>query len=305
MSSFVERNVSRRQAITGLGAGAVGLALARSGWRRAASAQEPEVERSVSYGTAGDTDLLLDAHIPPSTGELRPAVILIHGGRWSQFIATRVDYSQDARRFALAGYVTFNIDYRLLTSVPGENAWPAQLDDVQRAVRWVRANAATYDVDPERIGAYGHSAGGHLASMLAVRDTRDNSDAELASFSSRVQCAATVAGHFDLTIPYLTQDDNDVVVKLLGGTADEEPDAYRDASPITWVDAESSPHLIIYGAADQLNPVAQGRNMVASLQEGGVEHVYVEYPDGDHFTPARWADAGPWSLTFFERHLGA
>ena len=87
-----------------------------------------------------------------------------------------------ARNLAPAGYVAFSIDHRLVND-GAENRWPAQLDDVQRAVRWVRAHAADYGVDPERVASYGWSSGAHLATMLGVRDTRDNSDPALADYS--------------------------------------------------------------------------------------------------------------------------
>jgi dienelactone hydrolase len=88
--------------------------------------------------------------------------------------------------------VVFNINYRL--AFGRENTWPAQLDDVQRAVRWVRKNAVQYGVDPARIGAMGASAGGHLVCMLGLVETRDNSDPALAGFSSRVKCVVDIFG---------------------------------------------------------------------------------------------------------------
>ena len=93
------------------------------------------------------------------------------------------------------------------------------------------------------------------------------------------------------------------MVALLGGTAEEVPDAYRDASPLTWVDEESAPFLVVHGGADDMNPVAHAREMVDALHEAGVEVVYAELPSADHFTVADWSIAGPWTLTFLDRHL--
>jgi acetyl esterase/lipase len=98
-----------------------------------------ETQRGMAYGEVDGEDLLLDAYLPPAREAPRPAVILIHGGFWTS--GSRSDMSVAARELAKAGYVAFSIDYRLLDTVTAQNPWPAQLDDAQRAVRWVRAHA--------------------------------------------------------------------------------------------------------------------------------------------------------------------
>jgi acetyl esterase/lipase len=101
-------------------------------------------------------DLLLDIYEPTDAGaHPRPAVLLIHGGGWTSFDKSTM--RNMGKFLARSGFVAFSVDYRLLQGT--DNRWPAQLDDVQRAVRWVRANAAKYGVDPDHIGAFGHSAG--------------------------------------------------------------------------------------------------------------------------------------------------
>jgi acetyl esterase/lipase len=262
-----------------------------------------ESERDVVYGEVDGEALLMDIHRPPARENPRAAVILIHGGGWTRGYGSRFDMDAPAKELANAGYVTFNIDYRLLTGEPGVNQWPVQLDDVQRAVRWIRANAVAYNVDSERIGSYGHSSGGHLAAFLGVRETRDNVDPALATFSSRVTCVVDLAGDMDLTIPYPQEMDRQIAVNLLGGTAEEVPDAYQDASPITWVDADSAPFVIMHGARDDINPVEHSRTMEVALHEAGVEVVYFEDPDADHFAWGSWTNSGPWTLTFLEHHL--
>jgi acetyl esterase/lipase len=206
---------------------------------------------------------------------------------------------------AEAGYVAFSIDYRLFDQRDDSNPWPAQLDDAQRAVRWVRANAATYGVDPKRVGAYGHSSGGYLAAMLGVHETRDNSDPELAEYSSRVTCVVDLAGDSDLSIPLPATEAHyeDVLTGMLGGTPEEVPEVYRDASPISHVDEESTPFLVIHGAKDIVVPVEHSRRLVEALHEAGVEVAYLELPNGDHMIPAWWLMTGPWVLTFFGVHL--
>lgn len=262
-----------------------------------------ETEPNVVYGEAGGEPLLLDVYRPPARTTLRPAVILIHGGAWTYGYADRSVNIEPARELAAAGYVAFNIAYRLMGGEAKPDTWPAQLDDVQRAVRWVRAHADEYGVDPERIGSYGGSSGGHLAAMLGVRDTRDNADPELASFSSRVTCVVDLAGDMDLTIPYPNPSDDQIAINLLGGLAAATPEAYRDVSPITWVDAETVPFLVVHGGADEANPVEHSRRMVAALHNAEVEVIYAEFPGVGHLGAFAWDLHGPWALTFFARHL--
>ena len=114
------------------------------------------------YGTADGKPLLLDVYLPVTTGRGRSAVVLVHGGAWRG--GDKRDFAVEARRLAAAGLVAFSVNYRLDT-MP---AFPAQVDDVQAAVRWVRGHADDYGVDPARIGALGASAGGHLVAMLAT-----------------------------------------------------------------------------------------------------------------------------------------
>ena len=116
-----------------------------------------------------DEPLLLDVYRPPARPAPRPAMVLVHGG--GMWTGSRADMADPARHLARAGYVAFAVDYRLVDAAAARHRWPAQLDDVQLAVRWVRANAGRYGVDPERVGAYGWSAGGQLAALLGTRDT--------------------------------------------------------------------------------------------------------------------------------------
>jgi acetyl esterase/lipase len=207
-------------------------------------------------------------------------------------------------KLALAGYVTFSADYRLFNEINGANPWPAQLDDAQRAVRWVRANAATYGVDPERVAAYGHSSGGTLAAALGVRETRDDSDPALAGISSSVNCVVDLSGDTDLTIPYPDPMWDKINAAMLCGTPGEVPEAYRDASPLFQVDAESAPFLVIHGAKDDEVPIAHSQRLVAALQPADVEVIFGQFPSAGHLTTASWGFNGPWALAFLGLHLG-
>ena len=200
-----------------------------------------------------------------------------------------------AQALAEAGYVAFAVDYRL--------HWPEHIDDAQLAVRWVRANANRYGVDPERICSYGESTGGQLAAMLGVRDTRDETDPALAEYSSRVACAVALAGEHDMTIPYTEDQWNTWLVDMLGGTLNEVPERYRDVSPVAFVDEQSAPFLVIHGGQDTTVPMEHSRRLAAALQAAGVEVVYADLVDDDHFSVADWGVSGAFTLAFLDRHL--
>lgn len=255
-------------------------------------------ERGVIYGTADDQPLLLDVYRPPSRTTPRPAVVLVHGG--GMWTGSRAHMADPARQLARAGYVTFAVDYRLVDAAAARHRWPAQLDDVQRAVRWVRASAVRYDVDPERVGAYGWSAGGQLASLLGTRDTRDLTLAN-ATHSSRVACVVNLAGDVDLAA-YTLPPALDEVVALLGGNSAEVPERYRDVSPLSWIDARTVPFLVIHGLQDDVVPIAQSRRLVAALRAAGIEVQYTELPNAGH-GDLTWSRVGSAALAFLGRHL--
>jgi acetyl esterase/lipase len=257
-----------------------------------------EEDRGVVYGSVADEPLLLDVFRPPAREAPRPAVVLVHGG--GMWTGSRAHMADPARRLARAGYVAFAVDYRLVDAATGRHRWPAQLDDVQRAVRWVRANAARYGVDPGRVGAYGWSAGGQLAALLGTRDTRDVAP-PLAEYPSRVACVVDLAGDVDLAA-YTRPPALDEVVALLGGTPAAVPERYRDASPLSWIDGRTAPFLVVHGAPDDVVPVAQSRRLVAALRTAGVEVEYAELPDAGH-GDLTWSRVGPAALAFLRRHL--
>ena len=230
-------------------------------------------ETGIVYGDIAGERLLLDLYFPQPRDLPSPCVVAIHGG--GMWTGSRADMAGPARGLARAGYVVACIDYRLVDAATGRHRWPAQLDDAQRAVRWVRAYADRLGVDPARVAACGWSAGGQLAALLGTRDTRDGLDAPLASFSSRVECVVDLAGDVDLAA-YTQPPELDEVVALLGGGADEAPEQYRDATPLTWIDARAAPFLIIHGLDDDVVPVSQSRRLVARLRAAEVSVRYEE-----------------------------
>jgi acetyl esterase/lipase len=257
-----------------------------------------EVDCGVVYGKVADEPLLLDVYRPPARDAPRTAVVLVHGG--GMWTGSRADMAHPARQLARAGHVAFSVDYRLVEAAAGRHRWPAQLDDVQRVVRWVRANAAHYGVDPRRVGAYGWSAGGQLAALLGTRDTREVAPA-LAAYPSRVACVVDLAGDVDLAA-YTRPPALHEVVALLGGTSAEVPERYRDASPLSWIDGRTAPFLVVHGVRDDVVPVAQSRRLVSALRAAGVEVRYVELPNAGHDALV-WSRVSPAVLAFLRRHL--
>ncbi len=301
---------SRRSLFKGMGVASVAGALAITTGRRAPlAAQEATpvgvvAQLDVAYGEVDGQQLLLDIVSHSAHAELRPAVVLFHGGGFVTGTRSGVPASI-APFLADAGYVAFNVDERLFSEEDGSNPWPAQLDDAQRAIRWVRANAATYGIDPERVASFGISSGGQLAAFLGSRDTRDDTVPELAGISSRAQCVVDISGPMDMTIPSIDSEQNSINAKLLGGSVDQPPNeaAYLDLSPIAFVDEQTSPMLILHGSADATVSVDQSRRMVAALQSEKVEYMAGEFAGRGHRDMFDWAVIGPATLAFLGRYL--
>lgn len=267
------------------------------------------VQRDVVYGEADGQKLLLDVY-GAAPGAARPAVIVIHGGSWTT--GSKADLGFVAALLARQGYVGFSVNYRLLRD--GKNRFPAQMDDVQRAVRWVRAHADEYGVDPARIGALGASAGGHLAALLGTSDTRDNSDAALAAYSSRVQAVVDLYGPSDFT-PALeaanaaqmagnASPGAQILRDFLGDLPAAAPN-YRAASPLTRIDKQTAPFLLFHGAKDTLVPLDQSQRLDAALRAAGIESKLVVFPNAGHGyrEPELLSQTFSGALEFFGRHL--
>lgn len=237
-------------------------------------------EMDVVYGEAGGQKQKLDIYSPADIASTRPAVLYIHGGGWSG--GDKAAYKPLAAMLAKAGYVCFWANYRLVTK--DSNKYPAQIDDAQRAVRWIRAHAAQYRIDPNRIGAIGDSAGGHLVALLGTRDTRDNTDSELSKYSSKVKCVVDLYGPADFTLPSNGVSDvaKGIVVNFLGKKPEEAPELYKEVSPVTYVSKTSAPFLIFHGDKDPLVPLDQSRRLYDALRKAGVEATFVIMPDDGH-----------------------
>ena len=255
------------------------------------------------YGRAGDVDLMLDLYRPADRwAGVRPGVVFVHGGGWSG--GNRTQFRWHAEQAAAAGYVAISVGYRLT----GVARYPAALDDCQRAVRWFRKHAAELNLDPARIGAFGSSAGGHLVACLGVRETRDDSDRDLAGLSSRAQCVVDVHGLHDMPV-LASHPISEACVAFIGGTNDETPVAWADASPLRFVDAQSAPTLLVHAPDDASVPYEQSVRFATALMAAarpvefmptpGSGHGFVYSPDGE-WTKRVWPVALAWLNRFLK-----
>ena len=270
----------------------------------AAKAAGPAVheETDIVFAKGGDTDLKLDLATPAEGAGPFPAVLCIHGGGWVG--GKRQEMSQTIRTLAGHGYVAISPDYRLATP---QTLFPAQVEDCKAAVRWLRANAVKYNIDPNHIGAIGFAAGGHLACMLAVTDKADGLDGigGNADVSSRIQAAVSFFGPTDLTAkdwgPGVAARN---LVPLLGGALEEKPEAYRKASPLTYSSKAAAPLLLFHGAQDKMVSVDQSRRLAEKLESaGGTAQLVIVEGEGHGFRTEKLLPCLGKMVTFFDERL--
>jgi acetyl esterase/lipase len=261
------------------------------------------VERGIEYGKGGESSLKLDLYSPVDRTKLAPAVIFIHGGAWKG--GYRQMYHYYCVNFAEHGYVAATISYRLTSEAP----FPAAVEDAKCAVRWIRANAKKYGIDPNKIGVAGGSAGGHLAMMIGYSSDVPELEGKggHAEVSSRVQSVVDLYGPADLTDDFAKTRGE--VIRFLGGKKfDEAPDTYRLASPITHITKDDPPTLILHGSIDSTVPIHQAEILAERLKKTGVEYEFDDVKGWPHamdlaFDVNRHCMAK--MFEFFDKHLGS
>jgi acetyl esterase/lipase len=215
----------------------------------------------------------------------RPLIVFIHGGGWEN--GRKSDCGVIFAFMKGGSYAGASLNYRLTDQA----IWPAQIHDVKAGIRWLRAHAAEHNIDPERIGVMGISAGGHLVSLLGVTGGVKELEGTLganAGTDSRVQCVIDFCGPSD----FLTfggkgsiineNDPKSAPGKLLGGGVKDKPDVARAVSPVTYITKDVAPFLIVHGDKDNLVPLDQAREFREALGKAGVPAALIVGKGGAH-----------------------
>lgn len=233
---------------------------------------------------AGTTDWrqTLDVYLPknPSVKGPLPVIAYVHGGGWTTG-SKDMARSQMMSLVQTGRYAAVSINYRLAW----QSRWPAQINDVKAAIRWIRGNAPQYGFDPKRICASGSSAGGHLVGELGTTGGVASVEGTLGGYrrqSSRVQCVVDMMGPADLVNLDRVGGGNSPIVLMLGGTAAEKPELARNASPIAFVDRSDPPFLLIHGSKDPTVPYTESVKMEAALRAAGVPVLFQTVEGGGH-----------------------
>jgi acetyl esterase/lipase len=248
------------------------------------------MEKDIVYGTAAGVALKMDIYYPQKAEGAVPAVLYVHGGAWTKGSKDPGPAVNDVRMLQQKGYLVASVDYRLAP----QYKFPAQIEDVKCAVRFLRANAALYGIDGGRIGAMGGSAGGHLVSLLGLSGDQDfNSSGGSTGQSARVQAVVDMYGPSDISV--VPGGVDRVLLMQVFGAADRGAAVVKLASPVSYVSPDDPPFLIIHGEKDPLVPFGQSELLYAALKAAGVpvELLRVKnaghglVPSGGLVTPSR------------------
>lgn len=264
------------------------------------------VHRDVAYVPGGHLRQKLDLYLPPGEGP-RPLIVWIHGGAFRMGSKEGTGQEWPPLAYLDRGVAVASLNYRLSQHA----LFPAQIQDCKAAVRWLRAQADTFGLDPQRFAAWGPSAGGHLAAMLGTTGHVTQFDVGAhRRLSSRVQCVVDYYGPTDflqmdtqrLPEGMVHDEPGSPESNLVGGPIQEHPDRVARANPITYVDSEAPPFLVIHGDRDPLVPYGQSVLLVEALQAARVPVTFYTVAGGGHgqFTDPQVAAL---TETFLTRHL--
>lgn len=249
-----------------------------------------KLEADLPYAGTDNLRQRLDLLLPetPKGGKL-PVVVFIHGGGWQNGDKTG-GRRQVSDLVASGEFAGVSVGYRLTD----EARFPEQAYDCKAAIRWIRANAEKYGLDPDKIAVWGSSAGGHLVSLLGTSGDLKELEGDLGpnkGISSRVTCVVNYYGPSDLLtmgaqskpggrISHDAPDSPEA--KLVGGALQENKDKAKAASPITYVSKDDPPFLNVHGDADPVVPYAQSEALHAALKKAGVSSTLVTVEGGGH-----------------------
>lgn len=245
---------------------------------------EVAVTADVPFRETSGSNLALDLYRPHQHPS-RPAIVLVHGGGWEQGSRTQLEWH--AEQLATEGFVCACVSYRLSQ----ERRYPAAVRDVNAAIAWLRDQADEYGIDPDWIATFGWSSGAQLAALAAVTGDESTFVPESSSDASTgVQAMVGVSGLYDFT-PF-EHESNEALEQFLGGTYQDVPDRYHEASPITHVSSDDPPTLLLHGGDDDNVPFGQSQMYSRAFEEESVPAELVLVEEGDHsfFLESPWDD---------------
>ncbi|QDT62887.1 alpha/beta hydrolase [Calycomorphotria hydatis] len=265
---------------------------------------EERILKDIAYDDANKAQMV-DVYLV-DTEEPAPVMVYIHGGGWHAGTKSRVpQYLKKAHEEGWLAIVS--VEYRF-TDVA---VHPAQVDDCTRAIQFVRANAKKWNIDPNRIGVTGGSAGGHLSAYMTLQDEHANPDSDdpVEQQSSRVAFGMPFAGPTDWSLLSKINHKHPGYLQLIGykpGTPVSELDAERmkDVSPISFASEDDPPVLIIHGNADVVVPFEHGQELEAALKKAGVPVELYVVEGGNHSVAAGIREGAARADTYMRKHFG-
>lgn len=285
----------------------IGLAVA-FGIASTSKAQRPQpnlpegtkVLRDLEYVKGGHERQRLDLYLPENGGKPLPVVVWVHGGAW---LAGSKAGGGPALLFVGKGYAVASINYRLSQHA----RFPAQIEDCKAAIRWLRASARTYHLDPDHIGVWGASAGGHLVALLGTSgDVKELEGKDgPPDQSSRVQAVVDWFGPTDVTRMGGSHDGpNSPEARLLGGPVQENKDKAERANPIAYVSKDDPPFLILHGDQDATVPFNQSELLADALRKAGLDVTFQPVKGAGHGGPQFSSEENRKLVEeFFDKHL--
>lgn len=237
-----------------------------------------DAKLNVTYARYGERTLEMDIYRPEEAWGQLPAIVCIHGGGWAK--GTRASHANIAQALAARGYVAATISYRL----SGEAPFPAQIQDCKAAVRYLRANAEAYGIDPDRIGAIGLSAGGHLTALLATASEAKELEGNGGNpeFSSAIKAAVPMGAQTDFLSERTREVSRtkEIWQSFLSGSQEEQPDTYRLASPLEHLDENDPPVWFITGEND--DPSTHADQFREQMEKLGIDSNLTIIKDAPH-----------------------
>ena len=252
------------------------------------------IDRGIVFASPDGVDLKLNTYRPLATGKY-PTLIIIYGGAWRE--GTPDSYEQFSCYMAAQNYTVIAIDYR---HAP-QYKFPAQLEDVETALQYIQKQAIALEVDTDKMAIMGRSAGGHLATLAAYKQDAISFRAVISYYSP----VNLTAGYYDPPVPDPI-DIHTVLENFLGGTPQEQPELYRQASPINYLRPNLPPSLLIYAGRDHLVQAKFGRRLYDKLIATDNAAVYLEIPWAEHaFDAVFFGISNQLALYYTERFLAS